>query len=415
VTSKSKSWRDILPVHPAADLFPLMKDTDPAGLKALGQDIKKNGLTSPLAITATEGPHGWRYSLVDGRNRLDAMETAGISIKLVRRDDQCSFAMHLEGGQPDHPVSTGLIIDGDPYAYVVSANIHRRHLTPEQKHELIKELIKQQPNKSDRQIAEQAKASPTTVGKNRKELEVAGKVSTVDSREDKRGARRPAHPRPPEPPTDPHIADVVERAERRSEETRRRQAAIDSIKSEPPVPPPAPAAGKAPTQPEPKPPTGIAAADPRKPPMLEVVAQLVNEHGLRMEAFLAIALELYASEVIDREPRVTSDHEWLDCALSVSDELECWNELDDPPPDEVEAECVLSAKAALDWRAWRSPDPDPAPAKMVAKAAAPASTTNGAQPPELVPPPPAPAQPRLQTPNEIIGEIPASLDRRARP
>ena len=37
----TKSWRDI-PIHPAADLFPLMA---PDELKALGEDIKKNGLT----------------------------------------------------------------------------------------------------------------------------------------------------------------------------------------------------------------------------------------------------------------------------------------------------------------------------------------------------------------------------------
>jgi hypothetical protein len=39
--TKSKSWRDVQPIHPAAELFPLMA---PDELRALGEDIKKNGL-----------------------------------------------------------------------------------------------------------------------------------------------------------------------------------------------------------------------------------------------------------------------------------------------------------------------------------------------------------------------------------
>src|SRR5215216_2203690 len=38
------SWRDVLPVHPAADLFPMMSPED---LRALGEDIKANGLKHP--------------------------------------------------------------------------------------------------------------------------------------------------------------------------------------------------------------------------------------------------------------------------------------------------------------------------------------------------------------------------------
>jgi hypothetical protein len=47
-----QSWRDVLPVHPAADLFPMMTREE---LIALGEDIKKNGLTSPITIKVEGG------------------------------------------------------------------------------------------------------------------------------------------------------------------------------------------------------------------------------------------------------------------------------------------------------------------------------------------------------------------------
>src|SRR5262249_56577038 len=66
-----KSCRDTIAIHPAAELFPLMP---PDQLRVLGEDIKKNGLTSPIVL--------WRshpqapVQLLDGRNRLDAIEIA---------------------------------------------------------------------------------------------------------------------------------------------------------------------------------------------------------------------------------------------------------------------------------------------------------------------------------------------------
>jgi hypothetical protein len=42
-----KWWRDVLKVHPAAELFPPMS---PDELQALGEDIKANGLTAPIIV-----------------------------------------------------------------------------------------------------------------------------------------------------------------------------------------------------------------------------------------------------------------------------------------------------------------------------------------------------------------------------
>jgi hypothetical protein len=82
-TTTIKSWRDVLPVHPAADLFPLLSKTNPARLREMGEDIKVNGLQQPIVIWADgrtslkDLGNRAKYSLLDGRNRLDAMELVG--------------------------------------------------------------------------------------------------------------------------------------------------------------------------------------------------------------------------------------------------------------------------------------------------------------------------------------------------
>jgi hypothetical protein len=166
-----KSWHDALPIHPAAELFPMMSEEE---LRVLGEDIKKNGLREDVAIL--DG------TLLDGRNRLDAMELVGI--KLVTGNGQIEWAKVAF-----HNVNKGV----DPFAFVISKNIHRRHLTVEQKRDLIAKVVKATPGKSDRQIAEQTKTSPTTVGKVRKEMEAKGRVSKGDTREDKGGRKQKAH------------------------------------------------------------------------------------------------------------------------------------------------------------------------------------------------------------------------------
>jgi hypothetical protein len=190
----TKSWRDVLPIHPAADLFPRMSESE---LAALAEDIKANGLKSPVVLWVPGSPNDYpddsdppRYVL-DGINRLDAMERAGI--QLVENDptDPDPFTNRLTACSRDKYES-----DTDPYAYVISANIHRRHLTAEQKRDLIAKLIKAQPEKSDRQIAGTVKASPTTVGTVRAEMEAKGDVSKLDTRTDSRGTTATGDPPP---------------------------------------------------------------------------------------------------------------------------------------------------------------------------------------------------------------------------
>jgi len=62
-------------------------------------------------------------------------------------------------------------------AYVISANVHRRHLTGDQRREFIAKLVRAQPEKSDRQIAKAAKVDhKKTVGTARAELQATGEI-----------------------------------------------------------------------------------------------------------------------------------------------------------------------------------------------------------------------------------------------
>jgi hypothetical protein len=104
-----------LPVFPAADIFPMM---DQADLGELAADIRQHGQREPLVLATVEREVEQDDGsvelakvemLVDGRNRRAACQLAGVE-PAVRR---------LNGE--------------DPTAYVMSANIHRRHMTKGQR------------------------------------------------------------------------------------------------------------------------------------------------------------------------------------------------------------------------------------------------------------------------------------------
>ena len=110
-------WRAHLPVHPAAELFPLMAE---AGLKELAEDIKANGLcTSAVMWPNSDG----ELLLVDGRNRLDALALLG---RLGVDESGC---LTLKDRKPNEHWEFDCVHDRDPYAVALSLNVHRRHLT----------------------------------------------------------------------------------------------------------------------------------------------------------------------------------------------------------------------------------------------------------------------------------------------
>jgi ParB-like nuclease domain len=187
---KRKPWRDVIAVHPAANLFPMMSESE---LRELGEDIKKNGLLTPIVIF--EGKAG--CSLLDGRNRLDAMELVGIPFELQFRRPKYrkDWGWFLAAREAQVLASNGIapvrVETDDPYDYVISTNIRRRHLTSEQKRGLIAKIIKAKPEVSDRQIATQTVTSHPFVGKIRAELERRGDVEIVSTSLDTKGRKQP--------------------------------------------------------------------------------------------------------------------------------------------------------------------------------------------------------------------------------
>lgn len=146
------------------------------------------------------------YYLADGRNRLDAIELAGFNTiatkrsrgRAHRRREGMECGLDLFLGLPDRlEVAINYISPpDDTYAFVVSANIHRRHLTPEQRRDIIAMLLKVDPAKSNRQIGEAAKASHVTVGAVRAELETTGQIDQLEKSVGADGKARKRKPKP---------------------------------------------------------------------------------------------------------------------------------------------------------------------------------------------------------------------------
>jgi hypothetical protein len=188
------SWRDHIKVHPAADLFPMMSGEE---LKALSEDIKKHGLIHPIVIWSPDldddgNEIGGRF-LLDGRNRLDAAEAAG----MLRFDDDGQLWCR-DGGIDDefrHVYATRLSggeYGEDPYACVIPANLHRRHLDGAGKRKLIAKLLKQFPQRSNLQIAKMLGVDDKTVASVRQELEGRSEIPNAETRTDTKGRQQPS-------------------------------------------------------------------------------------------------------------------------------------------------------------------------------------------------------------------------------
>jgi hypothetical protein len=173
-----------LKFHPLADLFPLMEGAD---FDELVADIKAHGLREKIDL--------YKGQIVEGRNRYRALQRLGIDpsadpTKYFRK----AIYPHTVGGDiAPHEQDN----DARVRAYIISKNIHRRHLTAEQKRKLLVELVKASPEKSDRTLAKEAGTTHPTIAKARRQAEATGKALPVEKRAGadgkvrKQPARRP--------------------------------------------------------------------------------------------------------------------------------------------------------------------------------------------------------------------------------
>ncbi len=95
-------------IHPAANIFPMMSDAEFANLV---EDIRINGLTRCIHF---RGDSWETAELIDGRNRLRAITQLGLNYQ-------------------DHSALVPCSEMPDPLAFVISLNLHRRHLTDSQR------------------------------------------------------------------------------------------------------------------------------------------------------------------------------------------------------------------------------------------------------------------------------------------
>jgi ParB-like nuclease family protein len=125
-------------IHPAAMLFPMLHGT---AIGELAADIKFHGLREPIVLDS-------QGRILDGRNRLRACHLVGVEPRFVEWDGQ-----------------------GSPVAFVLSRNLHRRHLNESQrsmvaahaKHLFEHEAIKRRQEELN-QNEPLARETPTTEG-----------------------------------------------------------------------------------------------------------------------------------------------------------------------------------------------------------------------------------------------------------
>jgi hypothetical protein len=149
--------------HPLADIFPLMEGGE---FDELVGDIKRRGLHESIII--------FEEKVLEGRNRARACEKAGV--------------------EPHYKELIGT--KEEATRYVISANIHRRHLKPSQRRESLKTLLKMNPEQSDRSLGRMIKLDNKTVAVERRKMEATEEIPQLEKTvgKDGKSRKRPAKP-----------------------------------------------------------------------------------------------------------------------------------------------------------------------------------------------------------------------------
>lgn len=227
-----------------------------AELRTLADDIAKVGLRNPIVIYKD----GDTFQLLDGRNRLDAIELVlgqpvrwashvegrprglkctvwgfevdnedGKSVELmgleVTREEvdedgekyTCNRCVidsppHHDSGFYNNEHYHVIIEYDDPRESVLSYNVHRLHLSAEDKGKAAAALLKTDPTKSSNAVGKTVGLSDKTVTKIRRELEGRSEIPNVETRTDTKGrsqpAAKPKRTKAPAAPSTPQTTSV---------------------------------------------------------------------------------------------------------------------------------------------------------------------------------------------------------------
>src|SRR6516164_799652 len=109
--------------HPLANMFPMIEGN---AFEELKRDIAAQGILEPIRL--------YQGMILDGRNRYSAAKACGHEFSV---DDFVQWE--------------GTLAEAE--AWVISTNLHRRHLSAKQKQEMVRDRIRKTPEMSNRQIA----------------------------------------------------------------------------------------------------------------------------------------------------------------------------------------------------------------------------------------------------------------------
>lgn len=195
--------------HPAADLFPMMPGDQ---FEAFLEDIRKNGFQESITL--------YKNQILDGRNRYRAAVELNMldDLPISEIDDDYQF---------------------DPFQWVVSRNLHRRHLNESQRAKIAAKLAKLKhggDRKSDeikgqicpsiKQAAEMLQVSPSSV-KNAKVVEEHGSPELNQAVERGEVAVSKAAKIAKEVPKEKQVESAKEKSPKKKEPRKKQDYGID--------------------------------------------------------------------------------------------------------------------------------------------------------------------------------------------
>lgn len=257
--------------RPVYQLLPPLTDEEYAALKA---DIQERGVQ--VAVEFDEVGN-----VLDGHHRLRACQELGIEDfpRLVRRG----------------------MTEQEKRRHVRALNLNRRHLSREQRRELIGAELIDDPNRSNRQIAEALNVDHKTVGSVREGLESIGEIPQLENLQTANGRTYPTERRPVATPATASRFDLEAEVERVTEALLREVVppALEKALSQPLPEAPTP------RQPAPSPTYNLAA----EPPMMQAVnlslsVERLAKHPLSAADFKKHAQPYTLQRVREQAPAV---------------------------------------------------------------------------------------------------------------